>query len=285
MYSNISCSQNFEEGMENLTRKLIISKSGFYRMIRMNVLKTERPYGWNDFQLLYITFGKAYYYINGEKLVANEGDMIIYRPGEEQKYEYFGSDKTEVFWVHFTGSEARNLVNRYIPEGKNLFFVGHKPELEGVFRQIIAELHLCRANYEELLPLYLMQILISVDRYLKEDDIADEKMFSEIERAAIYFNENYNLPISVSGFAETLHMSPCWFIRKFKELFGVTPLKYILEQRMLNAENLLKTTKYNVTEVSEAVGYDNPLYFSRLFTKYVGVSPTEYKKNFQSKSK
>ena len=46
----------------------------------------------------------------------------------------------------------------------------------------------------------------------------------------------------------------------------------------MNAQNLLENTEYNITEIAEAVGYDNPLYFSRLFHKHTGLSPSAYRK-------
>ena len=57
----------------------------------------------------------------------------------------------------------------------------------------------------------------------------------------------------------------------------MTPLQYITKLRITNAKSLLETTSYNVTEIAQTVGYDNPLYFSRQFKKYTGVSPKEYK--------
>ena len=60
---------------------------------------------------------------------------------------------------------------------------------------------------------------------------------------------------------------------------GVTPMQYIISLRIQQAQRLLGTSEYNVTEVSSLVGYDNPLYFSRLFKKQTGMSPSEYRKN------
>jgi len=56
-------------------------------------------------------------------------------------------------------------------------------------------------------------------------------------------------------------------------------MQYILSLRMANAQNLLESTQYNISEIAEAVGYDNSLYFSRLFHKHIGVSPSEYRKS------
>ena len=59
----------------------------------------------------------------------------------------------------------------------------------------------------------------------------------------------------------------------------MTPMQYIISVRIENAQRLLGTLDYNVTEVASIVGYDNPLYFSRLFKKQTGMAPTDYRKN------
>lgn len=56
---------------------------------------------------------------------------------------------------------------------------------------------------------------------------------------------------------------------------------YILSLRISNAQTLLKSTNYNVTEIADIVGYDNPLYFSRLFKKQSGMSPSEFRKQLK----
>lgn len=56
-------------------------------------------------------------------------------------------------------------------------------------------------------------------------------------------------------------------------------MQYILNKRIYNAEALLQNPQYNITEITSIVGYDNPLYFSRIFKKAKGISPSEYRKN------
>lgn len=79
-------------------------------------------------------------------------------------------------------------------------------------------------------------------------------------------------------------MSVSWFLRNFKEFIGQPPAQYLLTIRMNNAVSLLETTDYNVAEISAIIGYDNALYFSRLFKKHKGVSPSEYRRLFQKKN-
>ena len=58
-----------------------------------------------------------------------------------------------------------------------------------------------------------------------------------------------------------------------------TPKQFIMKKRIYNAEMLLQNQHYSINEIARIVGYDNPLYFSRIFQKTKGISPSEYRKN------
>ena len=73
-------------------------------------------------------------------------------------------------------------------------------------------------------------------------------------------------------------MSVSWFLRNFKQVTMKSPMQYILAIRINNAVSLLETTDYNVTEISTIIGYDNPLYFCRIFRKQKGISPSDFRK-------
>lgn len=68
------------------------------------------------------------------------------------------------------------------------------------------------------------------------------------------------------------------FIINFKSIMKITPMQYIMSLRITAAKGYFDSTNKNITEVASAVGYDNSLYFSRVFKKYTGYSPSEYKK-------
>ena len=98
-------------------------------------------------------------------------------------------------------------------------------------------------------------------------------------RAALsYFSENYNQNINIEDYAASRGMSVSWFIRNFKKYTGSTPMQFIVGTRINNAQMLLDATTYSINEISKIVGYDNQLYFSRLFHKLKGYSPKEYRK-------
>jgi len=73
-------------------------------------------------------------------------------------------------------------------------------------------------------------------------------------------------------------------IEQQEKQIGITPMKYILSIRISNAQHLLETTSYHVNEIADIIGYDDPLYFSRLFRKQVGFSPSEYRRKKEMES-
>ena len=78
-------------------------------------------------------------------------------------------------------------------------------------------------------------------------------------------------------------MSTSWFNRSFRSEAGTSPMQYILEIRIRNAQILLETTDYSIADIAGVIGYDNPMYFSRLFRKAKGMSPAKYRKAYREK--
>lgn len=209
--------------------------------------------------------------------------MVLYRPKEPQKYEYYGEDQTEAYWVHFTDSNVTNILRSYgLTDDKKVFYCGSGIEYQTIFRNMINELQMCNANYASMLEMYLRQIFIMLQRYfLTTAKTENSRVVDEIHKAMLYFNEHYSDDISIDEYAQNNNVSVSWFIRNFKHCTGVTPMQYILSKRIYNAEILLQNPTYNVTEISQIVGYDNPLYFSRIFKKAKGLSPSEYRKSIK----
>lgn len=279
MYTNVAYLHNSISVVKDLSQPLIVTSCGYYRVDSGPVIKTNRPKGRRDYQLLYVAEGKAHFFFQGVDRVVPKGEMVLFRPYAPQSYFYYPKDRCEVYWVHFTGSEVEDILNYYkIPCNESVFFAGTSPDYRWLFDQMIRELQLCRANYRELLAMSLRHILLIVNRYLKEGNQAGIDALNEIERATRYFNEHYSQPISIENYASSRHISTCWFIRRFKQVVKMTPMQYILSLRIANAKTLLETKDYNITETARAVGFENPLYFSRAFAKHTGMSPTDYKK-------
>ena len=155
---------------------------------------------------------------------------------------------------------------------------GNSTEYHQLFRKMIQELQLTRPHYEEYLSLLLRELFLLISRQAPIGISSQNRMLQkEMEKATQYFSEHFTEEISIEQYAMDKHLSTSWFIRSFKRYNGVTPMQYILNLRITNAKTLLRTTTYSVAEVASIVGYDNPLYFSRLFKKQTGLPPSEFR--------
>ena len=280
MYISSGYLNNSRVPYKNKSKPLIVGSCGTYRLQTVKKLPTWRPRGRLDYQLLYVVSGKAHFYFDDAERIVTAGHMVLFQPRQEQHYEYFGTDKTEVYWVHFTGSNVKNILRRYdIPLDTPVLYSGASAIYAYLFKEMINELQTCRTGYEELLAMYLRQILILVQRTRQEHRTSiNTHIQEEMEYARRYFNEHYNEQISIEDYAQSRNMSVSWFQRSFKQIVNYSPMQYILTIRMNNAASLLESTDYSMAEISAIVGYDNPLYFSRLFKEQKGVSPSEYRK-------
>ena len=279
MYINSGYLNNSRTDFKDSSTPLVVGSCGTYRLKTRPKLPTYWQKGRRDYQILYVANGKTHFWIDGKEEIVSAGHMVLYKPEEIQKYVYYLEDNPEVFWIHFTGSDVKNILEYHgISLDEHVFYCGVLPDYKALFRKIIQELQLCRYGYEDYIASLFNDILLLVDRQQHEQKKATGDVQEQIERAAAYFNENYNTKISIDDYAESLHISTNWFIHNFKQYAGMSPAQYILSLRMVNAQSLLERTTYNIKEISEIVGYENPLYFSRVFKKEIGKSPAQYRK-------
>ena len=279
MFVNSGYLHDSRAPIKDKSRPLIVTSCGTYRLKTVKRLPTWRPKGRLDYQLLYIVSGKGHFYFHGEDRVVYAGRMVLIQPRQEQRYEYFGEDKPEVYWVHFTGSDVKNILRSYnIPMDDPIFYSGASSTYSYLFKEMIHELQNCKTGYEDLLTMYLRQIFLLAQRTRQEErPTVSTYIQEEMEFARRYFNEHYNEPISIQEYAESRNMSVCYFQRNFKQIVKHTPMQYLLTIRVNNAASLLETTDYSMAEIAAIVGYEDPLYFSRLFRKIKGVSPRDYR--------
>ena len=279
MYINSGYLNNSRTDFKDSSTPLVVGSCGTYRLKTRPKLPTYWQKGRRDYQILYVANGKTHFWFDGKEEIVSAGHMVLYKPEEIQKYVYYLEDTPEVFWIHFTGSDVKNILAYHgISLDEHVFYCGVLPDYKALFRKIIQELQLCRYGYEDYIASLFNDILLLVDRQQHEQKKATGNVQEQIERAAAYFNENYNTKISIDDYAESLHISTNWFIHNFKQYAGMSPAQYILSLRMVNAQSLLERTTYNIKEISEIVGYENPLYFSRVFKKEIGKSPAQYRK-------
>ncbi|QUH31339.1 response regulator transcription factor [Vallitalea guaymasensis] len=99
-----------------------------------------------------------------------------------------------------------------------------------------------------------------------------------IQQAKEYINNNYNLDISLEQVADKVFLSSAYFSRLFKKIEGESFTDYLIKIRIEKAMELIKNPHFKTYEICEKVGYKNSRYFSKLFKRNTGLTPSEYRK-------
>lgn len=282
MYSNTGYINDIDIEIEDLTQPLSVSGSGIYRLIKLPIMTTTRLSGRNDYQLLYISAGKAFFRFGETDVEVSAGHMVLYRPGEAQHYYYCAKDCPEVAWVHFSGYEADSILKDIGFYDTSILFCETSFHFLQIFQSMTRELQLKRPCFDSLISLYLRQLFAGIKRSQLERSKEQTSVYKEMEKTVDYFNEFFSHDICIEDYAKKQHMSVCWFIHNFKCYMGMTPKQYITSIRINKAKELLKSTDYSIEEIGTLVGYENPLYFSRIFKKVIGCAPSAYRKDYGS---
>ncbi len=277
MYTNYAYIGENDEDIVDNTKPLLVTAAGYNKIVKAPVIATERPNGRGDFQIIYISSGKARFLFGGREQVVSHGNIVLFRPNDKQMYYFYNKEATESFWVHFTGYEAEELL-RSLELDKNIYYIGDSSDFPTRCNHIIREIQAKRINYQDISSLLLRELLLVIGRYLKEEGSVNSDTLNEVERAIGFFNDNYTQKINIKEYATARHMSASWFIKNFKAITKLSPLQFIINLRITNAKALLMNTDYPILKVASVVGFENALYFSRIFKKHTGLSPIEFKK-------
>lgn len=131
-----------------------------------------------------------------------------------------------------------------------------------------------------LLCLFTLLLRAPVHRISRHAELGDEA--AEVDetsfsgRVESYLRSHYHRPLTLAQIARSIECSPAYLCRHFRELTGRTPFQYLRAVRLEAAKELL-LSEVPIARISEMVGYDDPLYFSKVFSQQVGQSPQHYR--------
>lgn len=148
--------------------------------------------------------------------------------------------------------------------------------------QISEKYALLIERIHSLTDLYLLMKNMAIE-YTQLVNTYSVREFSPIiGRSIQYIQLHLGTPFSLKQIAENLSMNPSYLSRLFKEETGISLTEYINQQRIRAAKNYLQLDTTTITEVAFMVGYNDVNYFIKRFKKIVGLTPTQYRMNFQT---
>lgn len=247
-----------------------INCSGYIKILRNDVrmYRTRK-----DYYLVYIINGMGHFMTSGKKERVPAGNIVIYRPGEQQEYYYYCRENPEFYWVHFTGTNVCSLLGNLCFSDRNFYSVGINTYLVRLFKKMIYEIQIKKPLYENISVACLVQLLLEMSRSHRYRDESENRFDNVIEKMYSEYNNQHG----VDFYAELSNLSTCQFIREFKSVTSMTPMKYIEQIRMVQARELLSGTDLAIGEIARMTGYKDQFYFSRVFKKNIGLSPRNFR--------
>ena len=270
-------SGNPQNGKKKTNDYLCINNCGYYKELEYNYY-TERPNGRSDYQLIYIKHGCGKFIFNGTETTLSQGDLIIYHPYEPQFYTYYSdSTKHESYWIHFAGTTVESLLRSANIWDETVYKIGKNSEICELIIKMVKEFQLQNINYDIYSAGYFLQIISIISRITEQNENTLYKNIRRLEIVLDDMHNNFQNNKNADDYAEMCYLSTSRFTHIFKECFGVSPMAYKKQIRINQAKQLLKDTSLSVLEISEIVGFNDSLYFSRIFKKSTGYSPNEYR--------
>lgn len=250
--------------------------------LRGDIFIVDRKKGRPDHYLLYVISGKVTAFFKGEERIAHTGDLIYFSPYTPQKLIYNKSDKPNSYFIHFLGFAAENMLSTCGINDSGIYQIGKSPAIEDTFVKLMLAL---RGEPSEAYKNYLFSQLVM---FFEENNKPKFPTFENSEAGAKILKGFMELECEypnsrrIAEYAKISGLSQGHFEVLFKQATGITPLKHIENTRILKACELLEKSFLSITEISSIIGYNDPLYFSKVFKKHKGVSPTVYRKSSKS---
>lgn len=278
-----------------------------YTVTRHTVWQIADPYH----ILLYIQDGRCTVELDGKTHLLQPGDLFLIpenslytrRPADEHMctivYTHFHLPGTELH----TADACREVLalrdemdtallrDESISAGAQVLYLAHHLALKNRQMQIERLLEQAAAGYTGNHLIGPMQMAVSIsqllllgaeetlNRLLRPDQLTnDRKTPEKLQRAVLYIRQHYAEKISLSELCKACAVSRQQMIRYFRAFLETTPNAYITQYRMNKARELLMNApQMSIKEVSAELGFDDQCYFSRVFTRCTGETPTEYR--------
>ena len=242
-------------------------------------------------ELYFLLSGERRYFVGHEIYDVEPGNLVLipgdtlHRTTSPARLGY------ERYVLYFNETDISGLVSGI---GKDVFdeFINKgcitlPSEQSEVIRRCLESLE-CEGDKRDNLTRSIKQnmleriILIAI-RYGEKKEKGNRGAEGKIEEIARYISENYKNEITLSEAAAMAYMEETYFSKKFKKLTGFGFKEYLIYTRIKAAQKMLWQTDVSVTEISDVCGFSSSNYFGDVFRRYVGMSPSEYRKNISKK--
>lgn len=259
-----------------MINSLYITDIGHYPKAGFHYMERER--GAEQYILIYCHEGKGLVSIRNKKYKMESDDFIIIPIKTPHSYAADEKDPWSIYWVHFKGTVSNKIVSNIGKKSGLKGFIRFKERAIELFNEIYRHLEKGYSNDNlmcaNMCLWHFFSVFLFNDKYDTSGN-ADNK--DAIDLAIDFLSGHTGSTLSREEIAREVNLSPSHFSYLFKKKTGFSPMEYFNHLKVQKACQRLLFTKLRIKEISQEVGVEDQYYFSRMFTKVMGMSPNEYR--------
>jgi|GEM_PF-1412820 len=256
--------------------------------------QAKRMHVHDVYHILLVTGGRGSFVIGGRSYLAAPGKLFITSPGEWHSFGNGEGETADYCEATFEFKTRRGEVlalpfHRVLSAwvGRECASAGHSadagPELHGLIVREVERMVRIGFGQEPDYALYLNESLarIFLGLYTHLYGVPPRAVADPLQAVREHIHKHYRAHLSLQQLAELAGVTPNYVSRRFKELYGATPIVYQHRLRVQAAANLLKTTEYPIKQVAQLAGFSDVYFFSRIFKKHQRLPPGRYRASAQ----
>ena len=244
-------------------------------------VRSMAPHSHNTFEISYIDKGMQIAKSEEKYYTFYGGDVYIYKPLELHGTGIYPLEKAVICWLRidiprcsesFLGvsSDITGLLQNNFLDLDNMKNIVADDELKTVIRKLFNEYKKISPN-KVLIISYVLEMLYRVVECARNNN---KITYPDIEKAIAYIEENIYKIISIPELAQISGLSESGLLAKFHKTVGITPSEFIARKKIEAATNYL-LQGMTVSRVSEMFDFSSPQYFSTVYKKFTGITPSE----------
>ena len=240
-----------------------------------------------EYQINYITEGNGVIETKYGKFKIKPGSIILIYPGEWHRYKPSSNTGWSEYYIGFSGIYARYLFqnSEILSNHPSVLNIGFHEDLLNLFSQIIDLVQDAKPGFQYICSGLLIQLLGNILFVLKNQGYDGKEVEHNIRHAQLRLQEQYSDPIDMEQLANQCNMGYSHFRKMFKKYTGLSPLQYHNMFRLQKAKDLLVDSDKSIKKIAMEVGFQSEHYFTRLFKKKIGVTPSELREEKYSTNK
>lgn len=256
---------------------LYVTDIGFYPRAAYHYC--ERPGGSSQNILIYCLEGRGWLQVPTGRFPVNPNEFLIIPADMPHKYGADEENPWTIYWAHFKGVQSPSFASMLSAQFKE--FVSYSPFLEeririfdSIYNALASGYSLDNLAYSSISFSYFLSSFSHLDKFASAHHIVEK---DAVDLSIEYMQNNLHIALTLEQIASSINLSVSHYSSLFKKKTGYSPVVYFNHLKIQHACQYLQFTTLRVNQIATKLGFDDPYYFSRIFTRIMGVSPVEYR--------